>query len=135
MLGDVAKPDDGDFDTYVLVQRDSRDAPLTATSDAAGSLWLVFGTDSGFEGPTSLYYTDLAVELVEVPEPSTLLLGLLGLVGLLWAQRRHQSQTCTQQVSALRSPTFQVRRARDCSTRSRAQLPYGSGKGGLGSAA
>ena len=28
----------------------------TVTSDAAGRLWLVIGTDSGFSGPTKIYY-------------------------------------------------------------------------------
>jgi len=31
------------------------------TTDNAGEIWLVVGTDSGFEGPTTLYYTQVDV--------------------------------------------------------------------------
>ncbi len=38
---------------------------LTAKTDNQGRLWILFGTDSGFEGKTSLYYTKLSVQLNE----------------------------------------------------------------------
>ncbi|MFG6100511.1 hypothetical protein D0962_37540 [Leptolyngbyaceae cyanobacterium CCMR0082] len=37
--------------------------PTPVTADANGNLWLVVGTDSGFEGPTALYYTKINVKL------------------------------------------------------------------------
>lgn len=41
----------------------SVDAALTVETDALGSLWLIVGTDSGFEGSTSLFYTGFTVRL------------------------------------------------------------------------
>lgn len=38
-------------------------AAIEATADSAGRLWLIVGTDSGFEGTTSLYYAGLRVTL------------------------------------------------------------------------
>lgn len=35
-------------------------------TDASGNLWLIFGTDSGFEATTTLYYTSVKVKLTEV---------------------------------------------------------------------
>jgi len=35
-------------------------------TDATGTLWLIFGTDSGFEATTTLYYTSVKVKLTEV---------------------------------------------------------------------
>jgi hypothetical protein len=61
----VAKPADG-TDNYALLHRDNRAAKQKARAAADGSLWLVCGTDSGFEGTTALYYTKLSVILVPV---------------------------------------------------------------------
>ena len=47
---------------YSLVERNNG-ASFTATSDANGELWLIVGTDSGFEGTTTLYYTEISVLL------------------------------------------------------------------------
>jgi hypothetical protein len=41
------------------VQRNNHAARQTVVTDSSGSLWLVFGTDSGFEGLTELWYTHL----------------------------------------------------------------------------
>jgi cyclophilin family peptidyl-prolyl cis-trans isomerase len=67
-VGHVAKPEDG-TDNYALLHRDNRAARATARAAADGSLWLVFGTDSGFEGTTALYYTKLSAVLVPVRRP------------------------------------------------------------------
>jgi hypothetical protein len=77
VLGDIAKPDDGTSD-YVMVSRDNDGSPLWATSDAQGDLWLLFGTDSGFEGTTSLYYTRFQATLTPIPEPAPLALLAAG---------------------------------------------------------
>src|SRR5262249_41397354 len=37
--------------------------PLNVKTDTAGSLWVLVGTDSGFEGPTSLFYRQVRVTL------------------------------------------------------------------------
>lgn len=36
---------------------------LEVTSDAVGGVWLIVGTDSGFEGRTELYFTEIRAEL------------------------------------------------------------------------
>jgi hypothetical protein len=66
--GHVAKPADG-TENYVLLHRDNRSTKRTVRAAADGSLWLVFGTDSGFEGTTALYYTKLSAVLVPVRAP------------------------------------------------------------------
>lgn len=50
---------------YELKELDSEGTRFEATTDGAGRLWLVAGTDSGFEGTTSLYYTRIRVALHE----------------------------------------------------------------------
>jgi hypothetical protein len=37
--------------------------PIHATADPDGRLWLMVGTDSGYEGLTRLYYTGIRVTL------------------------------------------------------------------------
>jgi hypothetical protein len=69
-LGDIAKPDDGNWN-FVMVSRDNLAQPFPVTTDANGRVWLIFGTDSGFEGTTSLYYTRYRATFV--PEPGSLL--------------------------------------------------------------
>ena len=63
MVGNIAKIGD-DTDQYARIYRDNRDAAQEVTSSANGSLWVFFGTDSGFEATTSLYYTRLTAILV-----------------------------------------------------------------------
>lgn len=72
-VGDVAKPEDGS-ENYVLLHRDNRAVRQTARAAADGSLWLVFGTDSGFEGTTSLYFTKLSAVLVPRSKPQAVVL-------------------------------------------------------------
>ncbi|MGM0578373.1 MAG: hypothetical protein ACQEXJ_21795 [Myxococcota bacterium] len=47
---------------YVEIQREHEHTHAVATDDQ-GRLWLVVGTDSGFEGRTELYYLELEVTL------------------------------------------------------------------------
>ncbi len=42
--------------------------PFTVRTDAAGRLWFLLGTDSGFEGTTSLYYRQFRAALTELPQ-------------------------------------------------------------------
>lgn len=47
---------------YTIINRsNSSTNDFQITTDATGELWLVVGTDSGFEGTTSLYYTQIDV--------------------------------------------------------------------------
>jgi hypothetical protein len=39
---------------------------VLVTANAAGELWLLIGTDSGFEGTSALYYQRVEVKLVPV---------------------------------------------------------------------
>jgi hypothetical protein len=59
-VGDVSLPARGRAD-YGYVQRNNHAVRQTATTDSDGRLWLFFGTDSGFEGLTELWYTHLTV--------------------------------------------------------------------------
>jgi len=61
VLGHAAKPDAGT--NYAIISRDNRSSRLRATTAADGSLWLFFGSDSGFEGTTSLLYTKFTAVL------------------------------------------------------------------------
>ncbi|HLT73130.1 MAG TPA: hypothetical protein VKZ75_10780 [Cyclobacteriaceae bacterium] len=58
LIGNIASHSNS-FD-YSFVERNNG-ASFTATSDANGELWLIVGTDSGFEGTTTLYYTGISV--------------------------------------------------------------------------
>lgn len=67
VVGTIANPnldaETADGETYELMTLDSSGLGLTATSDAAGRLWVFVGSDSGFEGLTALYYNEIEVEL------------------------------------------------------------------------
>ena len=39
--------------------------PFTVTTDTSGILWILIGTDSGFEGITSMYYSSIKITLSE----------------------------------------------------------------------
>ncbi len=62
-IGDVSKPTCDDFDTYELKVLNNTEEPLEISSDNEGNLWIFVGTDSGFEGRTTLYYTAIRVSL------------------------------------------------------------------------
>lgn len=50
---------------YVIIERGNTNSPsFKAKTDGTGRLWLIVGTDSGFEGPTTLYYMSIEVSLV-----------------------------------------------------------------------
>ncbi len=66
-IGDVAKEGSADDDfSYALKNLNNNDFPLLATSCSEGNLWIFVGTDSGFEGKTTLYYTKIEVALEKV---------------------------------------------------------------------
>jgi hypothetical protein len=66
VLGDIANGRScDDPPMYVLKSLDSGDQTLQVTTDAAGGFWLFAGTDSGFEGTTSLYYTRFEATIVD----------------------------------------------------------------------
>lgn len=64
-IGNSASCDDGIEAPWERLELDGEvPEPVQAAED--GTLWLFVGTDSGFEGRTSLYYLDLRAELVPV---------------------------------------------------------------------
>jgi hypothetical protein len=92
VLGDVSKPDGAPVG-FQLVTRSSGAEFLDATSSPAGDLWLFFGTDSGFEGTTSLYYTNFDVTLEPIPEPTTAGLAAVALLIAVAAPTRQRRRT------------------------------------------
>ncbi len=63
VIGTVGIP--GTEFKYRLIERDNLRQPVRVKSDAAGKLWVIVGTDSGFEGTTTLYYNTITVTLQE----------------------------------------------------------------------
>ncbi len=62
VLGDIAVG----YETkeYTLITRSNagmNSSPFIARSNSAGELWLIIGTDSGFEGNTTVYYTKVNI--------------------------------------------------------------------------
>jgi hypothetical protein len=51
--------------SYALIQR-AHQHTTNVTANANGELWLLVGTDAGFEGLTSLYYQSIRVRLIPV---------------------------------------------------------------------
>jgi hypothetical protein len=66
-LGDIAHPELGESagEEYKIKTLDSAGRSFEVITDADGSLWLVVGTDSGFEGLTALYYSQISITLIE----------------------------------------------------------------------
>ncbi|MGV3557664.1 hypothetical protein [Larkinella arboricola] len=58
VLGTIGAGDD--VTQYKLIQRKT-EKPITVKTNDAGELWLLVGTDSGFEGVTTLYYNTIKV--------------------------------------------------------------------------
>ena len=48
---------------YRMITLTNQGEPFTITADDAGTLWLLVGTESGFEGKTALYYDTIDVRL------------------------------------------------------------------------
>ena len=104
VVGDIANAEVVS-DEYRIKWLHIRDQDLTATTDGEGKLWLIVGTDSGFEGFTAIYYdligfnfgraeTPTAPESprtggTEFPVWVVLLLALLGLTltSLRWSRK------------------------------------------------
>ena len=61
VLGHIGIP--GEAFEYQLIQRNNLRNPVQITTDSSGSLWLIIGTDSGFEGTSTLYYNTIEVAL------------------------------------------------------------------------
>ena len=71
VLGNVAHPEVVNRE-YRIKTLDNTDLPLSVTTDGEGGVWMIVGTDSGFEGLTRLYYARInynfyAEEAVDPP--------------------------------------------------------------------
>ncbi len=64
VLGDLAHTEVDEIDPKYLIKTvDNSDSPLSVEADDEGRIWLIVGTDSGFEGLTALYYARISYEL------------------------------------------------------------------------
>jgi len=52
-------------DEYALMRLDNQYIPFQATSDKDGNIWVIVGSDSGFEGKTAVYYNSISITLTE----------------------------------------------------------------------
>jgi putative lipoprotein len=69
VLGNISHPDVVG-DEYKIKTLTSEGSPLSVTTDASGGVWLIVGTDSGFEGLTALYYSRISYTLEAEQTPS-----------------------------------------------------------------
>lgn len=63
-LGDIAIQSSSSSPEYALISRSngySSGPPFIAQSNSSGELWLFVGTESGFEGTTTVYYTKVNI--------------------------------------------------------------------------
>lgn len=65
LLGDIGTS--GELSEWMLISRSNAEEAFEAETDSSGSLWLIVGTDSGFEGLTTLYYDAIEVEFTAQP--------------------------------------------------------------------
>ena len=70
VLGDVAHPDVLSSE-YRIKTLDNVELPLMVNTDSEGRVWLIVGTDSGFEGLTRLFYASISYTLSIVEPPNT----------------------------------------------------------------
>lgn len=63
VLGDVANGSPECTGTPYRLKTLESPTPVTVTTDGEGRLWLLVGTDSGFEGRTGLFYLEIRVTL------------------------------------------------------------------------
>ena len=68
-LGTIANPNI-DLETftgeeYAIMNLNNQERPFQVTSDEDGSIWVIIGSDSGFEGATTVYYDSIDINLTE----------------------------------------------------------------------
>ena len=63
VIGDFSNDSDQNEYRFKSISAESL---LTVTSNSSGELWMIVGTDSGFEGVTTIYYNRIDIRLAEV---------------------------------------------------------------------
>ena len=71
VIGNVAHPDVVDRE-YRIKTLDGTNMPHTVSADEEGRVWLIVGTDSGFEGLSAFYYSRISYQLSIVEPPVTM---------------------------------------------------------------
>lgn len=66
VIGNVAKQDGSEDESFAIVSLSSDSVDLSVESDTDGRIWLIVGIDSGFEGTTELYFTKISVKLTPI---------------------------------------------------------------------
>lgn len=61
VIGNVANG--GDVYEYKMLERAGE---FQVTTDAEGNIWVLVGTDSGYEGKTTLYYSTIRMKITEI---------------------------------------------------------------------
>ena len=69
VVGNVSHPD-VIGEEYKIKTLTNEGSSLSVTTDANGGVWLIVGTDSGFEGLTTLYYSRISYNFVVNQAPS-----------------------------------------------------------------
>ena len=62
VLGDFSNDTDREVYTLITV---NNDLPFMVTTDSIGGLWVIAGTDSGFEATTKIFYNTVRVSFVQ----------------------------------------------------------------------
>jgi hypothetical protein len=50
---------------YTLIRRNNFSDPIDVTTNEKGEFWVIIGTDSGFEGITTLYYNKITLTITQ----------------------------------------------------------------------
>lgn len=61
MLGTIGVGED--VHIFTMINRNNNNSPINITTNDKGEMWLLIGTDSGYEGITTLYYTSIKISL------------------------------------------------------------------------
>jgi len=61
VIGNIAIGDDKQ--EYELINRNNSNEPFKGRTDSNGNLWLIIGTDSGFEGLTTIYFNKININV------------------------------------------------------------------------
>ena len=69
VLGNVAHPEVANRE-FRIKTLDNMDLPMSVVADSGGRVWLIVGTDSGFEGLSEFYYASISYKLSSVEPPS-----------------------------------------------------------------